>query len=72
MHLIFQKTLDCVLLTAFIYQKGFSTILSALAGMLTTKATETVQYLVHSNNSSQLSGCGERDRAVLQYGKLRI
>lgn len=65
-HLL--KNLDCVLLTAFIYQKGFSAMLSALAAVQTTKAAETVRYLVHSNNPSKLSGHREKDRELL-YSK---
>lgn len=62
------KTLDSVLLSAFIYQKSFSALLSALAGTPSTKAAETVWYLVHSNNPSKLLGQGERDRELL-YSK---
>lgn len=62
------KTLDSVLLSAFIYQKSFSALLSALAGTPSTKAAETVWYLVHSNNPSKLPGQGERDREPL-YSK---
>jgi len=55
-------------LSAFIYQKGFTVVLSALAGTQSTKAAERVWYLVHSNNPSKLVGQGERDRALL-YSK---
>lgn len=43
-----------VLLSALIYQKGFSALLSAFAETLSTKAAETVWCLVHTNNPSQL------------------
>lgn len=65
-HLL--KTLDSVLLSAFIYQKGFSALLSAFAGTPSTKAAETVWYLDHSNNPSKLLGQARRDTELL-YSK---
>lgn len=65
-HLL--KTLDSIFLSACIYQKGFSALLSALPGTLSTKAAGIVWYLVHSNNPSKLLGQVERDREQL-YSK---
>lgn len=65
-HLL--KTLDSVLLSALISQKGFAALLSDSAGTLSTKAAETVWCLVRTSNPSQLWGQEERGRELL-YSK---